>query len=1204
MVIPMREPCDQAVRERAVHHLDTTFLVEAGAGTGKTHLLVDRYVSCLLDCGSIRRVVAITFTEKAAGELRLRIRGHLRGLVDAAGRSTDKRRRLAEALRDIDQAPISTIHSFAGRLLRESPAEARIDPAFRQLDALGSRLLFDQLWEEWLDEVLGSGAEAARAAAGMRGLLDAGMSVAAVAEVARKVFESRFDVPAGSRTPAADFALLRGGLAEHAALLLQALQEQVDYACQNCLDETDNGYQKAVACGRHIEVLRGALGGSVHQLVAAVAAVTPVPASAGAQACWGGKDGKSDFQDHCAPVRDSQAQILADYGDAVAGAVLASAWQFSDWAAREQLMRGYLDFADLLGRLRGALRDDLTLRERWQQAFDYLLVDEFQDTDPLQAEIVLFLAEDGPHAADWRHVALKPGKLFVVGDPKQSIYRFRRADIAMYDDVKRLIESGGGEVLPIRQNFRTVPSVVDWINARFAVAIGADAAPRRQPDYQPLAAFREEPAPAASHTEAPSESHAEASLASHTEAAAPRVIVVCGPQPEGGSAEALRDAEARGLAAALVHGVAEKAWCVRDRAAGTAVDDPEVWRTARWADVTVLLRASTGLESYERALRLARVPYRAEAGKAFYQKREVRDALLGLRAVADAADPLAVYGALHSTLFGFTDDRLYLFHVAGGRFDYLAEQPPAADPEIVGALAALQDVHGQVHAQPIDHVLAELLRRTAAYEASAAWGDASGQAVRNLDKLLQKARAFAAQEQAGLAAFVRWAQEQLTAADESESQPDDDADAVRVMTMHGAKGLEFPIAVVAGGCFAGRGTESSGVLVDRDRGRLEAAVKVTQVGSPYGPTVPEIRAATRGYGALLAAEKDMEASERRRLVYVAATRAMDLLVVTLPGWPKSKGGALLEPLAGSLPDPQTLTEARVLNGALAIPVVAGAVAPSVPEPVLGLADALQARTAFAAERTYVAAAAGRPLAVTSPSRLEDLEFRELQDDEQRQAFAGARRAALTLGSAVHSVMEHVPLGSAGAVAVPAEVGERIATLAAEAVAELAPDADADLPERVSTYATACWLSAPVRQAAASSRLYRELSVCVQVPPAGAAQEEGPQAVGACVETPLLEGFCDLLYRAPDGWVVVDYKTDRGGDEESLRRQYELQAGAYAVAVEQITGERVARALFVLAGAAQAGQPAPVVEVAVSDELLARVRVRIVQAVSQDMSVSE
>ena len=1179
----MREPCDQSVRERAVHDLGTTFLVEAGAGTGKTHLLVDRYVSCLLACGSIRRVVAITFTEKAAGELRLRIRAQLRSLVDAADRFADRRRRLAEALRDIDQAPISTIHSFAGRLLRESPVEARIDPAFRQLDALGSRLLFDQLWEEWLDAVLGSSAEAADASAGIRDLLDAGASVAAVAEVARRVFDSRFDVPVAGRTPAADFPQLQSRLNERAAVLLQALQDQVDYACQYCRDDTDKGYLKAVACGRHIEVLRGAFGGSVHQLAAAVAAVTPVPATAGTQACWGGKEGKADFQDRCAPVRDIQAQILADYGDAVAGAVLASAWQFSDWAAHEQLTRGYLDFADLLGRLRGALRDDPSLRERWQQAFDYLLVDEFQDTDPLQAEIVLFLAEDGPRAAGWRQVALKPGKLFVVGDPKQSIYRFRRADIAMYDDVRLLIESGGGEVLPIQQNFRTVPSVVDWVNARFAVAIGADAAPRRQPEYRPLAAFREEPAPAVSHTEA-----------------SPRVLVVCGPQADGGSADALRDAEARGLAAVLVQGVAEKGWCVRDRAAGSAAAAPEVWRAARWADVTVLLRASTGLDTYERALRVAHVPYRVEASKAFYQKREVRDALLGLRAVADAADPLAVYGALHSTLFGFTDDRLYLFHVAGGRFDYLAEQPQLADPEIVGALAALREVHGRVHVEPVDHVLAELLRRTAAYEASAAWGDASGQAARNLDKLLQKARAFAVEEQAGLSAFVRWAQEQLTAADESESQPDDDADAVRITTMHGAKGLEFPIAVVVGGCFAGRSTESTGVLIDRDGGRLQAYVRLTQVGSPSGPTVPEIKAATRGYQALLSAEKGMEASERRRLLYVAATRAMDLLVVTLPGWPaKSKAGALLEPLAGSLPDPQMVTETTVHEGALVVPVTAGSVAPSPPEPALRLAAALEARSAFTAEHARFAVSAARPLAVTSPSRLEDLEFRELRDDEQRLAFAGARRAALALGSAVHGVMERVPLDPADATDVPADIGRRIAALATEAVTELAPDAAADLPERVARYAAACWLSAPVRQAAASSRLYRELPLCVRVSLVDGSPEE---AAGS--ETPLLEGFCDLLYRGPDGWVVVDYKSDRRIDDESVRRQYELQAGAYALAVQQITGERVSRACFVLAGAAQPGQPAPVVEVPVSDELLARVRARVVQAASQGVPVSE
>ncbi len=360
----------------------------------------------------------------------------------------------------------------------------------------------------------------------------------------------------------------------------------------------------------------------------------------------------------------------------------------------------------------------------------------------------------------------------------------------MYDDVKRADSPTAGErCCRIQQNFRTVPSVVDWVNARFAVAIGEDAAPRRQPRLRAAGGL-----PRGAGAARRRRSRGGAGRLGR--AGAPRRGALRPRRPRDGSADALRSAEAQGLAAALVRGHRPKrrgaSASARRRPARTR---PRRGAPARWADVTVLLRASTGLETYERALRDAGVPFRVEAGKAFYQRREVRDALLGLRAVADAADPLAVYGALHSTLFGFTDDRLYLFHVAGGCFDYLAEQPPAADPEVVAALRVLRDVHSRVHEQPIDHILADLLRRTWAFEAAAAWGDASGQAVRNLEKLLQKARAFAAEEQAGLSAFVRWAQEQLTAADESESQPDDDADAVRIMTMHGAKGLEFPIVV-------------------------------------------------------------------------------------------------------------------------------------------------------------------------------------------------------------------------------------------------------------------------------------------------------------------------------------------------------------------------------------------------------------------------
>jgi ATP-dependent helicase/nuclease subunit A len=244
------------------------------------------------------------------------------------------------------------------------------------------------------------------------------------------------------------------------------------------------------------------------------------------------------------------------------------------------------------------------------------------------------------------------------------------------------------------------------------------------------------------------------------------------------------------------------------------------------------------------------------------------------------------------------------------------------------------------------------------------------------------------------------------------------------------------------------------------------------------------------------------------------------------------------------------------------------------------------------------AAAVRPLAVTSPSRLEDLEFRELQDDEQRLGFDGARRAALALGSAVHSVMEAVPLGATDATAVPPAFAECIAELAAAAVADLGQDPEEGFLEKIGAYSAACWLSVPVRQAAVSSRVYRELPLCVEVQP------EGDQPLSGLAEPPLLEGFCDLLYRAPDGWVVVDYKTDRRVDDQSVRRQYELQAGAYALAVERITGERVSRACFVLAGAAQPGQPAPVLEFPVTEELLARVRARIAEAVSADVPVAD
>ena len=254
-------------------------------------------------------------------------------------------------------------------------------------------------------------------------------------------------------------------------------------------------------------------------------------------------------------------------------------------------------------------------------------------------------------------MVLRPGKLFIVGDPKQSIYRFRRADITLYDEVKELLgrqPAGTAALQAISQNFRTTPSLVAWVN-EVSPTMFADAQQGQQPGYLPVQAYRA-PWPGA------------------------RVAALAGPAygAEAGQAEAARRDEARAVAA-LLQGLHDEAgWQVCDREAPAW--PAETARAVRWGDVAVLVRATTHLDTYEQALREAGVPYRVEGGKTYFARREVADALLCLRAADDPADGPALYGALHSSLFGFSDDELFLFWAAGGRLDLFAgaaNSPPA-----------------------------------------------------------------------------------------------------------------------------------------------------------------------------------------------------------------------------------------------------------------------------------------------------------------------------------------------------------------------------------------------------------------------------------------------------------------------------------------------------------------------------------------------
>ena len=1109
---------DQDVRDRVSGDLGTTFLVEAGAGTGKTRVLVDRYVRCVLDpergTRDVGAVAAITFTEKAAGELRQRIREELERRALAAEPGSADAATIQTALDALDDAPIGTIHGFAGRLLREFPVEAGVDPAFEQLDGLGAEIEQARLWLEWLTELAVGNPREVPARAWVSRLLRAGVRLDALRELAvgpNGVFGERYDLDAPEPSAGEpDIAARLDGLTP-------AIAELREYCDAACTTHNDGGFAAAITLGEELERVRRQPRRGADELAARLFALplkaTP-KALGGRRENWpasrGGKDGL--WQRYQA-VTAGVLAVRDQYAEYITGLAVATLVAFSRWAGAAQVELGRLDFTDLLGRLRDLLARDREARALLQERFRYLLVDEFQDTDPLQAEIVFYLCERAPAASHWHDVVLDPGKLFVVGDPKQSIYRFRRADIGMYDKVKELIAGqpgGRGAVTPISQNFRTTPAIVGWVNAAFADVFDTDQERGRQPGYQAVEPFRRD---------------LEGS----------RVAVVLGAPAGAGGVDRARRDEASAVAALLraMRGDDAERWRVRDRlqsgdageASGGAAEPA---RRPRWGDIALLFRATTGLETLEEALRAAGVPYRVDGGKTYFTRREVDDALLCLRAVDDPGDGPALYGALHSTLFGFSDDELFLFWAAGGVVDLFAEPQPAGHEAVAAALRSLRGLHELKAVREPHELVAELVRRTRAAELLAATGPQAPQAIANLEKLIDRARAFAGAGGGGLGAFLTWAAQAGEAAGEQESTVDDDSDVVHLLTIHKAKGLEYPIVLVVGGAFGGSASRSE-PMVDRASRRLAVRLRASL------PGVGEQMLEPQSYTALSEREKRMGESELRRLLYVAATRARDHFVVTCFGKLTTKegapvSGALLGPLAERLPELAAIAAEYEDGGVLVLPPLGPSARGFHDAATTDCAALLAERRVWARRRAELLERAACPAAAVSPSGLEEL------DEIVRAGGPGApagRAKALALGSAVHRIMELCDLADASSV-------QRLAPAVA---AELERP---DLADEAAALAGVCWRSAPVRAAARSAEVYREMPIAV------------------LVDGVVVSGAVDVLYDAGDAWIVVDYKTDRTTDPAILAERYAPQAAAYALAVAAATGRPVREVVLVAA----------------------------------------
>lgn len=1072
----MSLPDDSARREIADSTGENVF-VNAGAGSGKTTALVRRVVrSVIHDDVPLAATAVVTFTEKAGAELRDR----LRAAFEKEHRSADSPRRAARAERALDEldgAAIGTLHSFAQRVLASFPVQAGLPPLIEVLDEVGSSVAFDErwslMWRRMLDdEALADALHAA---------LDVGVKSDQLRSLAR-AFGSDWDLiqshvlaqPVPVTTDVDADALVR-----QARLIVEQ-----SVHCRK--PESDRFFAHLVALEAWTQAMRQAE--TPRARFQHLMAVEKLATAHGLSANWPDLAGlRGDFlrfkEDAAAAVRllvDATLRPLARW---IAEAVQEDALR--------RISTGELEFHDLLVAARELVRRDPEVRGALQRTYRRLLLDEFQDTDPIQIELAVRIAGGADASADdWHDVAVPPGALFVVGDPKQSIYRFRRASIETYLDAERHFD----RTLTLSTNFRSTPPVLEWVNAVFGEVIQESG--NSQPAYAALHAARGDGG------DGPA-------------------VAVLGAEPHAVrlSADALREVEAADVAAVIVRALTE-GWQIVD-----AQDDG--LRPVRASDIAVLIPARTSLPALEEALDRANIPYRAESSSLAYRAPEVRALLAAARAIADPTDELACVTALRSPLFGCGDDELFAYRRDGGTFVTSAPVAPGLADTVVGrAMAYLRGLHRSSTWLTPAELLAKLIEDRRSLEVAVLTEPSSRARERwgTLRFVVDQARAWSDVQHGGLREYLAWAARQGSDSVRVAEAilPEQDLDVVRIMTIHAAKGLEFGMVVLSGMTSQPRSPRGVRLLWKPD-GYAVSLSNVVQ---------------TNDFASVAPVDEQMDQYERRRLLYVAATRARDHLVVSLH---RTDGG--VQSAA------RILAEAGAGNGAVSLPSAAEWSLPAAPpDATRGAQDETSWRETISAVR-----AASRRPSSRSASGLEgtepDVVFTIAVDAEVADAGAddaevvagrakGARDVELPpwlkgrygdrIGRAVHAVLQSIPLDGSG---------EAAAMIAAQCAAE----GVMDHADEVAAYVRSA-LSSPIVRTASSHEHWCETFV---------ATTEDDDTV--------LEGFMDLVYREPDGsLVVVDYKTDSVPHAALPARAayYAPQIHAYQRALGAATGAAV------------------------------------------------
>jgi ATP-dependent exoDNAse (exonuclease V) beta subunit len=994
---------DLEARKRALTDFQSNILVEAAAGTGKTSLMAARVAMMIANGTDPAKIAAITFTELAASELEGRIRwtidelrarrlpSALRGVIQLPLGATELER-LDTAAPRISEITTTTIHGFCQNILRSHGLDAGLDPGSRVVDETIAEALFDEVLAAWLTEKL-SGGEAADDPVAVLGKDDPLGIVQRIRELANLRRKHR-----SAAAPTSSFAYRPDrtfGEAVTAFARWHASGARDDWTGELILE------LERLAAFFDGDYANAGFGGlwrlTQPPRVKAMRQRSIDLQSYARMAAWkkqlGEAEGRRRGQEaaeHFEHVSAAYRTLIGAIAQSLVHDLATTLTDVIEMYDRRKREAAVLDFDDLLREAHRLVREHPSIRDWLAGRYEHLLVDEFQDTDPVQAEIVFCIAAR-EQPAIWSQADLRPGALFLVGDPKQAIYRFRGADIEAYAIAKRAVANAeNGCLLVVTANFRSRHEVIEHVNRVFQEVLGKSG----QPGFVPLAPTL--------------------ALPPLPFAAATKLTI---DVPRDASADEQREAEA-----AVVADL-----CARLIGALTITGSDGTERLLRAGDIALLAPTHTDLWRYERALEERRIAVASQAGHALFRRQELQDILALVRTLADPLDTLAFGALMRGPLVGLRDEDLLDITAALSadqdgrrRFQLRTSPDEVIVPLANDILVKLQALHSlSAELTPMQLIAFAIERLNLRVVMAARHGQRNARALANLDAIVELARPY---NVAGLRAFAPdlqrgWERKRR----HSEGRVDASEDSVEIVTMHSAKGLEWPVVITV---------NSSTRIKPQDQFVYRQSDDT--IHWIIGGIEPPALAAAREE------EEFREARQRERLWYVATTRARDLLVIPdLPGAPSRSWSRVMDLGQNQLPE--------IPTGLLP--------KPSLHTPQLNTNS--QTDMVFADERARLDAASP-PIVWDRPSERDADRSADIvdtfvvdaeSDGPQRILGAGALR-----GTILHKIMEEVLTGELRPI--QAEVTARATELLMQLQATANGDADAGGPDATEMAETA------------------------------------------------------------------------------------------------------------------------------------------------------